>query len=186
MRRLVSWDVINARMPWNLIIMYGSVSSLTKLAEEHNLVKALFDHMGHKFWIHTSARTSQCLLTLVAAVLSEVIGGPTLNDLLVPIVIEIASESKTPPVFYVVPVGVAASANVILPMSLPVLMLRESLQISCSRMIATGLLLKTVVVVSIIITMNTLGTLVFPNEEIGPHSLTETTLDQFLINDTRF
>ncbi|XP_064467345.1 uncharacterized protein LOC135378286 isoform X2 [Ornithodoros turicata] len=165
LRRLVTWDTIKDRMPWNILVMYGSVSSLTKLAKEHNLVKVIFDHMGNKFWTSASTQTTQVILTTVAAVLSEVIGNPTLNDLMVPIVINIASASKTPAVFYVIPVGVAASANVIMPVSLPLLMLRESLQISCSRMIATGLVLKIVVVLTIVITTNTLGILVFGNED---------------------
>ncbi|XP_064456319.1 uncharacterized protein LOC135367133 isoform X2 [Ornithodoros turicata] len=185
-RRFASWNSIKERVPWNLIVMYGSVSSLTKLAEEHNLVKVLFDHVGAKFWGKTSARTNQFVLTVVAAVLSEIMGNHTLNDLIVPIVIEIAVESKTPPVFYVIPVGVAASANVIMPVSLPLLILRESLQISCSRMIATGLILKVVLVLTILVSMNTLGTHVFRGAEIPEEvkSMFDTTIARRLLNVT--
>lgn len=48
-----------------------------------------------------------------------------------------ASEVKIHPVFLVVPVSVAASCNVILPVSLPLLMLREALDIPFYRMVRT-------------------------------------------------
>ncbi|CAN7989272.1 unnamed protein product [Ixodes hexagonus] len=177
LHRLAPWDVIRTRMPWGVIVMYGSVSSLARLAEaspgdtgplEHNVVKYIFERVGRTFWRYKSVQVNQLLLSLLAAVLSEILSNATLSNLIVPIVINIASESDTPPVFFVIPVGVAASANVILPVSLPLLMLRESLDIPCSRMIATGLVLKFVAVVTVVLTTNTLGRLTFLREgDIG-------------------
>lgn len=51
-----------------------------------------------------------------------------------------ATDVKTHPVFFLIPVGVAASANVILPVSLPLLLLKESLDIPCSIMVRTDVI----------------------------------------------
>ncbi|XP_077505765.1 uncharacterized protein LOC144115299 [Amblyomma americanum] len=166
LRRLASWELIRSRMPWAVVVTYGTVSSLTKLAQERNVVNVLFDWIGPRFWERRSAHTAQLLLCVLAAFLSEFIGNSTLNDLMVPVVVRIASAARTHPLYFVVPVGVIASANVILPMSLPLLMLRESLDIPCTRMILTGLVLKTALVLSMLFTMNTLGTLIFSSQEI--------------------
>ncbi|CAN7942830.1 unnamed protein product, partial [Ixodes pacificus] len=163
--RLAPWDVIKSRMPWSVIVMYGSSLFLVRPFQEHNVVKYIFDRVGRKFWQYKSVQTNQLLLCLLAAFLSEFVGNTTLNNLMMPIVINIASDSNTHPVFFVIPVGVAASANIILPVSLPLLMLRESLDIPCSRMIVTGLVLKLVIVVTVVLTMNTIGSLMFARDE---------------------
>lgn len=32
-RRLATWDLIKSRMPWNVIVMYGSVTSMSRVAK---------------------------------------------------------------------------------------------------------------------------------------------------------
>ncbi|CAN8018504.1 unnamed protein product, partial [Ixodes persulcatus] len=134
--RLAPWDVIKSRMPWSVIVMYGSSLFRVRPFQEHNVVKYIFDRVGRRFWQYKSVQTNQLLLCLLAAFLSEFVGNTTLNNLMMPTVVNIASDSNTHPVFFVIPVGVAASANIILPVSLPLLMLRESLDIPCSRMVS--------------------------------------------------
>ncbi|XP_042147276.1 uncharacterized protein LOC8028903 [Ixodes scapularis] len=91
--RLAPWEVIKSRMPWSVIVMYGSVSTLALLAEEHNVVKYIFDRVGRKFWQYKSVQTNQLLLCLLAAFLSEFVGNTTLNNLMMPIVINIVRET---------------------------------------------------------------------------------------------
>ncbi|XP_065298882.1 uncharacterized protein [Dermacentor albipictus] len=106
--RMLCWRDLCSRMPWNLILMLGSVLALTRTIE---------------------------------AVVTE-----------------------TPVSFYVVPVSLAASINVMLPVSLPLLVMREYLHTKCTQMVAYGVFLKCTSVVAIFVLMNTIGLIVFQGD----------------------
>ncbi|XP_054923428.2 uncharacterized protein [Dermacentor andersoni] len=80
-------------------------------------------------------------------------------------VVRVAVVTETPVSFYVVPVSMLASINIMLPVSLPVLMMREYLQAKGTQMLAYGVLLKCAAVVVISISMNTIGIFMFQGDQ---------------------
>ncbi|XP_049521030.1 uncharacterized protein LOC125944581 [Dermacentor silvarum] len=103
----------------------------------------------------------------MAALLSEMIVGDTLGKVLTPVVVRVALVTNAPAAFYVVPVNLAASINVMLPVSLPLLIMREYLNIECVKMVAYGVFLKCTAVIVIVASMNTLGTILFSSETLA-------------------
>ncbi|KAH9376740.1 hypothetical protein HPB48_010964 [Haemaphysalis longicornis] len=79
-----------------------------------------------------------------------------------------AVASKVPVSFYAVPVCLAASINLVLPVSLPILIMREYVDVKGGHMVAYGLLLKSITVTVVFISMNTIGIMVF-RDASTPH-----------------
>ncbi|XP_077534331.1 uncharacterized protein LOC144146242 [Haemaphysalis longicornis] len=160
-RRLLSWRTMAARLPWNVILMLGSVRALTAIVEEYRLVEKLLAKMDDHFWTNRSSKSSQFILLSLAAVLSEVVVSDSVAQLMEPTVIRVAVATETPKSFFVVPVCLVASVNVVLPVSLPLLVMREYLDIRCAQSVAYGVFLKCATVIIVFISMNTIGLVVF-------------------------
>ncbi|XP_077534666.1 uncharacterized protein LOC144146602 [Haemaphysalis longicornis] len=160
-RRLLSWRTLAARMPWSLLLMLGSVRVLTAIVEKYRLVEKLLAKMDDDFWTSRSSKSSQFILISLAAVLSEVVVSDAVAQLMAPTVVRVALMTETPRSFFVVPVCLAASINVVLPVSLPLLVMREYLDVRCAQSVAYGVFLKCATVVAVFISMNTVGLLVF-------------------------
>ncbi|XP_037514738.1 uncharacterized transporter B0285.6-like [Rhipicephalus sanguineus] len=186
-RRMLCWDTICARMPWNVIIMLGCVMALTRVVEKYRLVQTLLEQVDDQFWTRRSTKANQFILSSMAALLSEMIVGDTLGNVLTPVVVRVVSTSEcyqhgfdlgnsyrdsavvtnAPAAFYVVPVNLAASINVMLPVSVPLLIMREYLNFQCAKMVAYGVFLKCTAVLLTVASMNTLGTIFFSSEGLS-------------------
>lgn len=57
--------------------------------QDHNLVKVVFDQIGREFWKLKPLPVAQAVLTLLAALLSELMANATLCNLLLPIVVNL-------------------------------------------------------------------------------------------------
>ncbi|XP_077548372.1 uncharacterized protein LOC144161609 [Haemaphysalis longicornis] len=178
-RRLLSWRTMAARLPWNVIIMLGSVRALTAIVEEYRLVEKLLAKIDDHFWTNRSSKSSQFILLSLAAVLSEVVVSDSVAQLMEPTVVRVAVVTETPKSFFVVPVCLVASVNVVLPVSLPLLVMREYLDIRCTQSVAYGVFLKCATVIVVFISMNTIGLVVFQDSAVpnsaALHALGNTT-----------
>ncbi|XP_065298837.1 uncharacterized protein [Dermacentor albipictus] len=163
--RLLCWRNLCSRMPWDIILMLGSVMALSRTVEKYRLVEVGLAQLDDHFWAQRSAKSSQFILVSVAAVLSEVVVGDSLARSMATTVVRVAVVTETPVSFYVVPVSMLASINIMLPVSLPVLMMREYLQAKGTQMLAYGVLLKCTAVVVISISMNTIGLFMFQGDQ---------------------
>ncbi|KAH7960950.1 hypothetical protein HPB49_025275 [Dermacentor silvarum] len=163
--RLLCWRNLCSRMPWDIILMLGSVMALSRTVEKYRLVEVGLAKLDDHFWAQRSAKSSQFILVSVAAVLSEVVVGDSLARSMATTVVRVAVVTETPVSFYVVPVSMLASINVMMPVSLPVLIMREYLQTKCTQMLAYGVLLKCAAVVVVFISMNTIGLFMFQGDQ---------------------
>ncbi|KAH7960887.1 hypothetical protein HPB49_024208 [Dermacentor silvarum] len=136
--RLLCWRKICSRMPWDIILMIGSVMALSRTVEKYRLVEVGLAKLDDHFWAQRSAKSSQFILAVV---------------------------TETPVSFYVVPVSMVASINVVLPVSLPLLIMREYFQTKCTEMLAYGVLLKCTAVLVIFLSMNTTGLFLFQGDQ---------------------
>ncbi|XP_077564914.1 uncharacterized protein LOC144180448 isoform X1 [Haemaphysalis longicornis] len=168
-RRLLDSDAVRGSVSWTLLLFCGSGSLLSQMAVRHNLFQAVFENVDAAFWKDQSTVTIQLLISFLAAFFAEVISSLPLCDLLLPIVVEIASVSTTNPVLYAIPVVAAASTNLIFPLSIPVVIMRNSVEMPITESVAVGLALKVVLVVCVVLSTNTLGRLMFTSE--GIHSV---------------
>ncbi|XP_075746981.1 uncharacterized protein LOC142804193 [Rhipicephalus microplus] len=163
-RRILDWDTLRSEVSWTMLLVCGSSSVLSQMAERHNLVKAVFDNVDAAFWKARSTVTIQLMMAFTAAGFAELINSLPLCNLIMPVVFEIASLSTTNPVLYAIPVAAAASSNLIFPSSIPVVILRNSLEMPTSEAVVVGLALKAVLVVSVVLSTNMVGRLLFRAE----------------------
>ncbi|KAH8041228.1 hypothetical protein HPB51_014376 [Rhipicephalus microplus] len=163
--RLLCWKDLRSRMPWDILLMLGSVMALSRTVEECRLVEVGLEKLDDQFWAQRSVKSSQFILVSVAAVLSEIVVGDTLARSMATTVVRVAVVTETPISFYVVPVSLAASLNVMLPVSLPLLVMREYLKANGAQMLAYGVLLKCVAILVIFISMNTVGLVLFQSDQ---------------------
>ncbi|KAL3191556.1 hypothetical protein MRX96_059656 [Rhipicephalus microplus] len=163
--RLLCWKDLRSRMPWDILLMLGSVMALSRTVKECRLVEVGLEKLDDHFWAQRSAKSSQFILVGVAAVLSEIVVGDTLARSMATTVVRVAVVTETPISFYVVPVSLAASINVMLPVSLPLLVMREYLKAKGAQMLAYSVLLKCVAILVIFISMNTVGLVLFQSDQ---------------------
>ncbi|KAL3253479.1 hypothetical protein MRX96_054583, partial [Rhipicephalus microplus] len=164
--RMLCWRQLGSRMPWNVILVLGSVAALTRTIEDFQLVEMGLSKLDDHFWSQRSTKSCQFILVSVAAIMSEIVLGDSLARSMATTVLRVAVVTETPVSFYVVPVSLAASINVILPVSLPLLVMREYLHTKCVQMVAYGVFFKCTALVAIFLLMNTVGLLVFQGDTL--------------------
>ncbi|CAN7940197.1 unnamed protein product [Ixodes hexagonus] len=73
--------------------------------------------------------------------------------------------------YYAIPVSVAASSNVLMPVSITMVVLHELTRISCLQLLYLGLLVKTLLVASMLVTVNATGSTLFNWLQAAPHPM---------------
>ncbi|XP_064460060.1 uncharacterized protein LOC135370286 [Ornithodoros turicata] len=163
--RFLNRDAIEKRMRWGIIIIYGAASLLSTVAEESQLASIAFKS---DFWSEPrSPLLNQLLLTLISSLLAEIMSGDSISKIALPLVADIARRTDSTPIYYGLPVAVAASLNTIMPVSLPLVILHEVALLSPRQLILTGAALKTIVVASILVSMNTTGKFYFDDFSVS-------------------
>ncbi|XP_050048098.3 uncharacterized protein [Dermacentor andersoni] len=143
-----------SRLPWGVIVVYGAASVITRVAETTGLAKVAFDN---QFWSQQSDLMKQVLLTVASSLMAEFMTAAALCDAILPIVINLSTGTEHDALYFGLPVAVGASVNTILPVSLPLVMLHDMAPVTRKQLILTGAFVKTVVVASILLSMNTTG-----------------------------
>ncbi|XP_049520788.1 uncharacterized protein LOC119444102 [Dermacentor silvarum] len=129
--------------------------------QEGRLVERLFELVSRSFWRNNSRVTNQLLLTGLSSVLAEAVGVAPLCRLLMPIIVTIASESSTRLLYYLVPVSVALSSNMLSPVSLPLALLHGACNISMQQLAFVGLAGKSILLAMVLLSVNTTGSYFF-------------------------
>lgn len=145
---------VASRLPWGVIVVYGAASVITRVAETTGLAKVAFDN---QFWSQQSDLVKQVLLTVASSLMAEFMTAAALCNAILPIVINLSTDAEHDALYFGLPVAVGASVNTILPVSLPLVMLHDMAPVTRKQLILTGAFVKTVVVASILLSMNTTG-----------------------------
>ncbi|XP_065282057.1 uncharacterized protein [Dermacentor albipictus] len=148
-------------MPWGVICVLGGAQLITHVTVEGRLVEHLFELVSRSFWRNNSRVTNQVLLTGLSSVLAEAVGVAPLCRLLMPIIVTIASESSTRQLYYLVPVSVALSSNMLSPVSLPLALLHGARNISLQQLAFVGLAGKSILLAMVLVSVNTTGNYFF-------------------------
>ncbi|KAH8039443.1 hypothetical protein HPB51_007321 [Rhipicephalus microplus] len=76
--RMLCWRQLCSRMPWNVILVLGSVAALTRTIEDFQLVEMGLSKLDDHFWSQRSTKSCQFILVSVAAIMSEIVLGDSL------------------------------------------------------------------------------------------------------------
>ncbi|KAK8774861.1 hypothetical protein V5799_010605 [Amblyomma americanum] len=123
-----TWPVVRStwsRVPWGVIFIIGSVQVASKVVEDYGLLTQLFKSFKPTFWTARSHIEVQAILATISSVLAETTNNQTLSLLMLPIVQDIAESKNMYPMYYAIPVVVGASSNVIMPISVPMVVMHE-------------------------------------------------------------
>ncbi|KAH7955958.1 hypothetical protein HPB52_005285 [Rhipicephalus sanguineus] len=133
------------RMPWGVIIVLGGVQVATRLVEEYDLLPQLFKMFKPTFWTARSHIEVQAILATISSMLAEATNNRTLSVLMMPIVQDIAETKNVYPMYYAIPVVVGASSNVIMPVSIPMVVMHDVGRVPFVRLVraATSMLITT-------------------------------------------
>ncbi|XP_064460997.1 uncharacterized protein LOC135370977 isoform X2 [Ornithodoros turicata] len=159
--RHLHWRNFIHNLPWEVILIYGSMQVSSKAVEATRLLPALFESMGNNFWLLNSPLSNQIALAVFGCVLAEIMNNAVLCHLVVPIVLELAYQTKTAPLTYAIPAVVASSSNIILPISLPLVLMHQTLHVDMLHLLMIGFMAKVIIVVTIITSVNTTGKFFF-------------------------
>ncbi|KAH7959923.1 hypothetical protein HPB49_014970 [Dermacentor silvarum] len=105
-RRILDWDTVRSHVSWTLLLVCGSTSMISQMAERHNLVKAVFDNVDAAFWKERSPVTIQLLMAFTAAGFAELINSMPLCNLIMPIVFEIVRTLPVGPFIDITKTGI--------------------------------------------------------------------------------
>lgn len=147
-------------MPWGAIITYGSTFTLSFIVKSTKFVA----------WLRETLKTledrgkllQQALLTVCASLMAELVSSCHTVRILLPVAIETAVAQPCNPLYYALPITVAASSSVILPTArVSIALLSELTDTGPISMLLYGLLLKALVIICVLISVDTLGHQVF-------------------------
>ncbi|KAG0412665.1 hypothetical protein HPB47_010183 [Ixodes persulcatus] len=130
-------------------------------AETCDLLGEIFKHFDRKFWVRTSPLEVQMILATMASLLAEITDKRELVQGMMPIVSNIATLKNMYPTYYAIPVIVGAFSNLIMPASVPLVILHEVARVSFLKLFILGLLLKLLIITMVLITVNSAGKMVY-------------------------
>lgn len=102
--------------------------------------------------------------------LAEATNNRTLSMLMMPIVQDIAETKNMYPMYYAIPVVVGASSNVIMPISIPMVIMHDIGRVPFVRLLVLGVVLKMVLVGMVLLTVNAIGRTLYDwgNQHVVP------------------
>ncbi|XP_065282004.1 uncharacterized protein [Dermacentor albipictus] len=182
------------KMPWGIIVVLGGVQVATRVVEEYDLLPQLFKLFKPTFWTARSHIEVQAILATISSMLAETTNNRTLSLLMMPIVQDIAESKNMYPMYYAIPVVVGASSNVIMPISIPMVVMHDIGRVPFVRLppgpgsdpatsglaaqhqnhyattLVLGIVLKMVLVGMVLLTVNAIGRTLYDwgNQHVVP------------------
>ncbi|XP_064460222.1 uncharacterized protein LOC135370409 isoform X2 [Ornithodoros turicata] len=161
----VNWHAVLLGIRWGPLIIHGSVSSVGKAVQVSGIAHWVHSALDEFHMLDPTA--IQVILATMSSVLTEVVSIQVTVPLLVPIVIELALKMRFNPLYFAIPVVVAASTTLILPTAaIAVAILDDTVNISRRKLLVQGVVIKAVTIVSLLFSMNTVGDALFSWSEV--------------------
>jgi len=156
--RALTWPEA-AKIDWGVVLLYGGGFALGTLAFQTGLAEAI--GRGVTGWIPNSGETGLLLMgTIVAVLLSETTSNTASANMVVPVVIAIATSSGIDPLLPALGATMGASLGFMLPVSTPCnAIVYGSGMIPLARMMRAGLILDVVGVIVVVVVVSVVGPL---------------------------
>lgn len=157
---LLTWDVVQKRLPWGVILLRGGGFAM---AEATN-VSGLSKWMGHQL-ASFSFMSPQCIIfvvSVIVAFITEVVSNSATATIFLPIMAQLATDLHLNPLMIIVPVALSCSFAFMLPVGTPAnAIVASHANINPAEMILPGLVVKCICICIMLVSINTLGVFIF-------------------------
>ncbi|XP_022066450.1 solute carrier family 13 member 2-like [Acanthochromis polyacanthus] len=157
---MLNWNVVNQKMPWNIILLLGGGFALAHGSEK----SGLSDWLGECLLPLQSVPpfAINILLCLLVAMFTECSSNTATTTLFLPIVASMATAIEIHPLYVMLPCTLAASLSFMLPVATPPNAIAFSYaNLKVMDMVKAGFMLNLIGIIAINIAINTWGVAMF-------------------------
>ncbi|KAM9348133.1 solute carrier family 13 member 2-like [Symphorus nematophorus] len=159
-KTLLNWQVVQERMPWNIVLLLGGGFALAAGSEESGLSTWLGDSLAPLEKIPPYAIS--LLLSLLVATFTECSSNTATTTLFLPILASMAVAIKIHPLYVMLPCTIAASLAFMLPVATPPNAIAFSFgKLKVLDMVRAGFMLNIIGILTINLGINTWGYVMF-------------------------
>ncbi|XP_049271189.1 solute carrier family 13 member 5-like [Rhipicephalus sanguineus] len=154
---VLEWSLVQRKVPWSAFITYGGGLCVAGAIKESGLLAWLSSAM--MVMRHWHPVFVQLVLMLITTVLTEVNNDTAAATVLIPIACDLAESTLVNPLYYGVPVTVACSTGLLLPVcSLPMALVHANLiEYRLSSVLSPVFFMKGVTILAIFVSVHTTG-----------------------------
>ncbi|XP_047005755.1 solute carrier family 13 member 2 isoform X2 [Ictalurus punctatus] len=157
---LLNWDVVQKKMPWNILLLLGGAFALAKGSEVSNLSFWLGQNLLPLGNIHPVALSF--VLCLVVTMLTEICNNAVISTVFLPILASMATALKVHPLSIMLPTSISSSFAFMFPVATPPNAITFNYaNLKIMDMAKPGLVLNLLGVVCINFAVQTWGTAMF-------------------------
>lgn len=158
--RLLDWDTVQHRLPWNVIFLLGSGFALAAGAETSGLSAWLGDRL---LGLQHLPRASIALcISIIVAAATEVLSNVATTALFLPVLANLAVKLCINPLYLMIPAAVSASYAFMLPVATPPNAIAFSYgYLKVSDMVLPGFFMNLICIGVVTLALNTTGAAIF-------------------------
>ncbi|XP_005402809.1 PREDICTED: solute carrier family 13 member 2 [Chinchilla lanigera] len=157
---LLTWKLVNEKMPWNIILLLGGGFALAKGSERSGLSEWVGDKLSPLH--HVPPPATALIVCLLTATLTECISNVATTTLFLPILASMAQATCIHPLYVMLPCALSSSLAFMLPVATPPNAIAFSFgDLRVTDMARAGFLLNIIGVLVIILAMNSWGISIF-------------------------
>lgn len=157
---LLSWEMVQAKLPWSVILLIGSGFAIA----EGMRVSGLSELMGQKLATlgHMPPIPLMICLSIVSSFMSELVSNSATCTVLLPVFDELAKDLHVNPLLFLIPATIASNYAFLLPVGTPAnAMVYEQGRLTLMQMVIPGFLVKTITMAVTVILTCVLGDPIF-------------------------
>ncbi|XP_072371261.1 Na(+)/dicarboxylate cotransporter 3-like [Scyliorhinus torazame] len=159
-RPLLTWDKVQHKVAWNVILLLGGGFAIAKACEESGLSRWIGNKLRPLEYVSPSI--TALAITLIIAAFTEFASNTASSVIFLPILAELAFDGKQNPLYIMVPGTVACSFAFMLPVATaPNAIAFSSGQLKVKDMVKAGIMMNIIGIVLINTALNTWGRLIF-------------------------
>ncbi|KAH6936321.1 hypothetical protein HPB50_016101 [Hyalomma asiaticum] len=164
---LLSWEEANSKVQWGIVLLICGGMTLAEASKVSGLSTILVNKLRALNVMPSYVVVS--ILCFTASMLTEFTSNTAISAIMLPIVFEMAVALEVHPLYFAIPVTIACSFSFMLPAATPPnAIVFEMGKFKVSDMASPGFLMNMVCVTVELISIHTLGPLVFGVQEFPP------------------
>ncbi|XP_075539291.1 uncharacterized protein LOC142573979 [Dermacentor variabilis] len=145
--------------PWDVVFIAGGAQAISRFTSECDLLGGLVRGVSDNFWQQRSPLMNQALLCLAICLVAEVSTADAIAEALLPLAHVVASRTDKEAQFFALPFALCASTNLVIPMSLPIVLVHGFKELDLTQLLMVGVAIKVVLVAGVLLSMSTTGPL---------------------------
>ncbi|KAL1440705.1 hypothetical protein MTO96_009254 [Rhipicephalus appendiculatus] len=145
--------------PWHVVLIAGGAQAVSRFTAECEVLGDLVRSVSKHFCQKRSLLKNQALFCLAICLLAEVSTADVIAEALLPLAPIVASSTGKKAQFFAFPFALCASTNLVLPMSLPIVLVHGFKELDLTQLLIMGVTVKVVLIASALLFTNTTGPL---------------------------